>query len=593
MNFLFIILIFFGTSFNKENYAHDSVEPLIPRFSFSQQEPFYFTNSVPEKIKLFNSIDLSFFCNQLIVRLYRLRLEIPFGGETAIDRNLIKWSAWENINEGFTKIIIPELDQEGGYKFTIEYMTRAGNETKKFEKLFYVYRANPMAKAEISKPESVLSTEKTTTKSEPVSYMTSNKPIPVAKKTTVKTEPITNSTAKRKTPVINKITIKTTTIAILHNTDNTVPEDKWAKNNKIDLKEGIKEGNEDKAISLYEKKNSNPLSDRAAAGNSNNPDNRLISEAIEKKDAALFRKYIQNGSVNEIKGATGGNIFHLMNDVVANEELISILKNKGISINKTDNYGNSPLHFAILSGESEYARSLINQGTDLNMKNQMDLSPLHLAAFFNNEEIVNALLNKGAEINLKGNTGYTALHIASEMNHIEIARDLVIYGAKNSLKTDQKLTPKDIAKIQNNNDMGKLIGKKGSYALPTNGSILAKSNLPINSIKQKPNINFDLPYNQKFVKKRQFNKVIQWVSIPVFVVSAAGTTYFKTEANHYYSQYKNSQTEDVAKYNYDKTKQYDKYTYISGGVSLLSVYGIISSIIRNKNISNKMCRTYY
>ena len=59
--------------------------------------------------------------------------------------------------------------------------------------------------------------------------------------------------------------------------------------------------------------------------------NKLLAEAIEKKDEALFKESVLNGAGSSIKGPNGGNIYHMMNDNLANEELISLLKTNGIS----------------------------------------------------------------------------------------------------------------------------------------------------------------------------------------------------------------------------------------------------------------------
>jgi uncharacterized protein YpmB len=95
------------------------------------------------------------------------------------------------------------------------------------------------------------------------------------------------------------------------------------------------------------------------------------------------------------------------------------------------------------------------------------------------------------------------------------------------------------------------------------------------------------------VKRRQFNKLIRIISIPVFAISTAGAVYLRSEANNYYSSYKNAETIEMAQHYYDKTIQYDTYTYISGGVSLTSAIEIIHSAIRQKSISNKMCKALY
>jgi len=282
-----------------------------------------------------------------------------------------------------------------------------------------------------------------------------------------------------------------------------------------------------------------------------------------------------------------------LDDNFASERMVSMLKKKGFSINEADNYGNSPLHYAILTGEFRYANSLMNQGADLNLKNQLELSPLHLAALLNDKEIVNSLVNKGAEINMKGNTGYTPLHIASEMNYIEIAKNLLENGAKKGIKTDQKLSPKAIAKIQNNHDMVKLIRGKSSYSINMSKSISANTVTHLNSYKnQDLRIDFNLQYDKKLVKKRQFNKVIQIISVPAFALSSAGITYMKSKADHYYSLSKIAETEDMAKVFYDKSTKYYAYTYISVGISLVSAYGFIHSTLRKKGISNKMYKTF-
>jgi hypothetical protein len=218
----------------------------------------------------------------------------------------------------------------------------------------------------------------------------------------------------------------------------------------------------------------------------------------------------------------------------------------------------------------------------------MLLSPLHLAVFLGDEDVVKDLIRSGADINLKGNTGYTPLHIASQLNYIDIAKNLLINSAKAGIKTDQGLSAKEIARIQNYPEMVKLISKRGFDTISTPKSSYTINRIVKASDRQIPDIDFNLPYDKELAKKRQFSKVIQIISVPVFILSTAGMAYLKSEANHYYSLSKIAETEEMAKYYYDKTAQYDKYAYISGGVSLVSVYGFIHSTVRKKNISGKM-----
>jgi len=569
-------MIFYGTNYNNLPSAVKSEDHFISVLSFSQQVPFYFLNSVPATIKLPGKIDLSFFRNLSIVAQYRYRLEIPGGVDTEIDRDLILWSQWTKSN--MAEIKVPRLDLEGGYKLIVEYMTPELGETKKFEKPFYVYRANQKTNAGIAG-------SKTATERKPA------KTTIAPEKETPKTVPVPDRKVTGTAPSTDKAATKTATNA-LPSTDNINKENEPVNNEKATLKDK-KEVITPVALPPIGNIIIEPFKESAGFEKSTVSDyDKLLTEAIEKKDSSLFRKSILNGAILEFKGINGGNIFHVLNGSIANEELISTLKSKGIPINEADNNGNSPLHVAILTGEIEYARTLINQGADLNLKNNMELSPLHLAAYLNDDEIVKHLLEKGAEIDIKGNSGYTPLHIVTEMNHITVAKELLSMGAKISIKTNQKLTPRAIAKIQGNSEIYRLISKKDSYKLASPDSVSADNANQLNFVRQNPNYNFNLPYDKELAKKRQFNEILQFFSVPVFIIGTSITTHMHQEANNYYSSYKHAESEDMAKQYYDKTKRYDTYTYISGGVSLVSVYGFIHSTIRKKSISNKMYKAF-
>jgi len=603
-------MIFIVSSFNKVSYANENIELIFQRSSPSQQDPFYFLSPVPASVKLFDKINLSFFRNKLIVLQYRYRLQTPYGSQTEIDGRFIIWSSW--IKDDFAEIRIPRLDQEGGYRLIIEYKPSSGNETKKFEKVFYVYYVNPLTSAEAAK-----------SKTQPRTGRTAAELNTVANRTTTNTTPNTTAQKPVNTPPKtaanppDKVPAKTTASLPDKAPPKTIAESTETGPAKPSIKavpasENIASGNRkiyDKRLDLRDVKikvnippKIVPQVESLAAQSSEKEViverstapkyEMLLAEAIEKRDTALFRESIQNGAGIILKGKNGGNIFHLMNETFAGENLISMLKNKGFSINETDNSGNSPLHLAILSGENRYARSLINQGADLNIKDNMELSPLHLAVLLNDEEVVDELLKKGADIDLKGNTGYTPLHIASEMNYIEIANNLLLKGAKNGIKTKQGLSPKTIAKIQANDEMVRLIMKKGSDTLSTAKSNSVRSIIKLNSGNQNPIIEFNLPYDKELAKKRQFNKMVQIISIPVFGLSTAYAVYLKTQANHYYSLSRIAETEVLAKYYYDKTVRFDTFAYISGGISLVSAYGFIHSTIKKLGLTKRMVKTF-
>lgn len=353
-------------------------------------------------------------------------------------------------------------------------------------------------------------------------------------------------------------------------------------------------GKVENAKSSTESRATEKAQNTASSGTVSPDYEKLLLEAIQKRDTGLFRISIQNGAGLNLKGNSGGNIFHVMNGLSADGNLISTLMSSGVSINETDNFGNTPLHIAIMSRETDYARSLINQGAELNINNKVGLAPLHIAAFLAEDMVATALLEKGANFNLRGASGYTPLHIASLMNSTLVAKDLLLKGASTKIKTEQKLSAKAIAKIQNNMEIEKLIAKHGNYNVNQNKVTSAGSNSSfLGSIKLNPQFEVNLAYNKELIKKRQFARTIQIISVPLFALSTAGAAYMKIEGNRYYSSYLNAETMDMARYYYDKAMQYDKNTYIFGGVSIVSLYGFIHSTISKKNITVRMRKTLY
>ncbi|MBN1187434.1 MAG: ankyrin repeat domain-containing protein [Bacteroidales bacterium] len=551
-NILFILLFIYGASIIDANSS--IMLYLDTKDHLEDQTPFNFTNPIPSKIKIMGNVDLSFYVNQAVVFQYRFRLEVPQGGGSNVNRSLLNWTDW--INKDINEIVVPKLGKEGRYRFIVEYKTHTSNEIKKYEKLFDVYDTKPLTTTVTAQTKTIPSPDKVVP--EPTRPVAGNRPVKPA-----------------------------------DNQDNTATTIKIDKNRQLNNKPVLAE---DKPKQEVADKQVEYLPEKPVVVDKNltKDYNLLLMESIRQKNAGLLRESVANGAGLNLKGQYGGNILHMLDDYTASEDLILILKNKGVSINEPDNYNNTPLHYAIIQGENLYARYLINQGANLNIKNQMDLSPLHLAVLFNNSTAVKDLLDKGANVDILGNTGYTPLHIASQLDHTEIARDLLRNGANVSLKTDQNLSAKTIAKIQNNNNIVTLFNSRGASSIPP-----SKSKTNINQIKPYstyPKIDFNLLYDPISIKNRKTAKVIQMVSAPVFALCAAGATYLKLEADNYYSLYNEYKTiedsRDIAKYNYDKTLEYDTYFYISGGISVVSLYTFFHSTIWKRNVTNRMRKKF-
>ncbi len=441
----FLLILAFIICEGGINYAgSDSRIVKVPRLEYSRMEQmlFSFVNPLPPQIKLLDRLDLSFYVNQSIVFQYRVKLEVPKGGEALIEKSLINWSSW--MISDIANIHIPRFGQVGRYKLVVEYKTHTSNEIRKYERIFDVYPG-----------------------------ITGN----AALRTT---SPSSNTGGNVKAGAKNVTDVSKTANQQVKVTENQKPAVRpgtTAKASGVEQKSGQIAATKDESIEKVAGKDEKkeiliPEETKLAEVNSVRDYDKLLSEALDKHDTAIFRESVVRGADLNIGGTHGGNIFHLMAEKeVIGWKLIKVIKGKGVSLNAVDQFGNTPLQFALLTGESAFAGALIDEGAELNIKNSQNLSALHLAAFLNNKDITEKLLKKGALIDLKGNAGYTPLHIASEMDHLSVAKMLLTGGANGGIKTDQKLTPREIARIQENSEMAELLVKNGSFsATPSNSA---------------------------------------------------------------------------------------------------------------------------
>ncbi|HPM18280.1 MAG: hypothetical protein GT598_05710 [Bacteroidales bacterium] len=105
-------------------------------------------------------------------------------------------------------------------------------------------------------------------------------------------------------------------------------------------------------------------------------------------------------------------------------------------------------------------------------------------------------------------------------------------------------------------------------------------------------LRFSLPYNNALVAKRQRYTITQAVTVPIAAILSAGTAYLKSEANKYYSLSKIAETEEQARALYDKTRKLDTSVYVTGSLTLASVYGFIHSTIGKRKVTGKMYKTF-
>ncbi len=92
--------------------------------------------------------------------------------------------------------------------------------------------------------------------------------------------------------------------------------------------------------------------------------------------------------------------------------LLTLLDENGLSLNKKDEMGFSPLHWSVSLQREDIARTFVEQGADINKKDMQGETPLFNAARNASEGILVMLLQNGASIDYRNNEGKTVMDIA-------------------------------------------------------------------------------------------------------------------------------------------------------------------------------------
>ncbi len=171
-----------------------------------------------------------------------------------------------------------------------------------------------------------------------------------------------------------------------------------------------------------------PFEDKIARINEEN----LIS-AIKNSDVESVRLLLENGADISACGEYGMNALHLASKYARTTHLIDVILETGkFDINAADNYGRTPLHYAIMGTNSDInARHLIRKGADPTIANREGNTPFHLAAFRGKEiETIKLILeNERVDINSRDFSGMTALHYAIWASNVITVRYLLKKGA--------------------------------------------------------------------------------------------------------------------------------------------------------------------
>lgn len=137
-------------------------------------------------------------------------------------------------------------------------------------------------------------------------------------------------------------------------------------------------------------------------------------ESCRSGDVKEVTSLLQRGV--EIHSATPDNTSALSLSIIHEyPELTELLLKHGANVNLSNNFGQTPLHFACLTGAQSIVQSLINKGANVNALNRYKETPLHTCGTHGYKDIFHLLLKSGADIKIKNRQDQTALHIVKNV----------------------------------------------------------------------------------------------------------------------------------------------------------------------------------
>lgn len=134
--------------------------------------------------------------------------------------------------------------------------------------------------------------------------------------------------------------------------------------------------------------------------------------------------------------------------------------------------GETPLHYATASGQTEAATLLLQAGANVNQTSYDGYSPLHLASQGNHLETVKLLLHSGAERDILSNFDESPLYLAAKWRALDVIDEVAVSVAELEQKVDGETMLFQAAKDGEIEVVKKLLQLGANPNSPSLGSVM-------------------------------------------------------------------------------------------------------------------------
>lgn len=141
---------------------------------------------------------------------------------------------------------------------------------------------------------------------------------------------------------------------------------------------------------------------------------RAFMGAIENNDSTSVENHLKDGIEKDVpitdtvRDSLVGNMFHavytrpLIEAVKSgSEDVVDLLLEKKANVNLTDDWHNTPLHYAVAAKNIRLVTKLLDKGADMNMQNKSNETAVYWAKYLQQDDILQLFWDRIAAKNKK------------------------------------------------------------------------------------------------------------------------------------------------------------------------------------------------